>query len=115
MLTEEELNFLSFWESHREPYSKFTSKLLRGLPMASIFGFSIILLLIVVFLFIPDWYSKVSIKNSGTVTTILISVILLVFFFSYFRMHFQWEMNEQAFKELKAKRRKEDAAKKELS
>ncbi len=83
--------------------------------MAAIFGFSIIMLLLVVFLFIPDWYSKVSIKNSGTVITIFISVILLVFFFSYFRMHFQWEMNEQAFKELKSKRRKADAAKTTLS
>lgn len=110
MLTEEELNFLSFWESHRDPYSKFGSKLLRGLPMAAIFGFSIILLLLVVYLFIPDWYSKVSIQNSGTITTIFISVLLMVFFFSYFRMHFQWEMNEQAFKELKAKQHKSDAA-----
>ena len=111
MLTEEELNFLSFWETHRLAYSKFSSKILRGLPMASIFGFSIIVLLLVVYLFIPDWYSKVAIRNNGTVTAILIAVILLVSFFSYFRMHFQWEMNEQAFKELKAKQHKIDAAK----
>ena len=111
MLTEEELNFLSFWNTHREPYSKFTSKLLRGLPMALIFGFSIILLLLVVYLYIPDWYSKVAIQYNGTVTAVFISVILMVLFFSYFRMHFQWEMNEQAFKELKAKQHKEDAAK----
>lgn len=111
MLTEEELNFLSFWETHRDSYSKFSSKLLRGLPMASIFGFSIIMLLLVVYLFIPDWYSKVAIHNNGTVTTIFISIILLIIFFSFFRMHFQWEMNEQAFKELKSKQHKLDAAK----
>lgn len=79
--------------------------------MASIFGFSIICLLLVVYLFIPDWYSKVAIQNNGTVIAILIAVILLVLFFSFFRMHFQWEMNEQAYNELKARQHKLDAAK----
>ena len=111
MLTEEESNFLNFWETHRDSYSKFSSKILRGLPMAAIFGFSIIILLLAVYLFIPDWYSKVSIQNNGTVVTIFIAVIILVLFFSFFRMHFQWEMNEQACKELKAKQHKLNAAK----
>ncbi len=111
MLTEEELNFLTFWEANRETYSQFRSKIVRGLPMAIIFGFSIIALLLVVYLFIPDWYSKVSIQNSGTVLAILMSILILIGFISFFRMHFQWEMNEQAFKELKAKQHKMDAAK----
>lgn len=111
MLTEEELDFLNFWEASREPYSKFGSKILRGLPMALTFGFSIIALLLVVYLFIPDWYSKVSIQNNGTVVAIFFSILILIVFISFFRMHFQWEMNEQAYKELKAKQHKFDAAK----
>ena len=40
--------------------------------------------------------------------TIVIAVIVCIVFFSYFRMQYKWEMNEQHYLELKNKMVKED-------
>ncbi|RYY50388.1 MAG: hypothetical protein EOO06_04010 [Chitinophagaceae bacterium] len=111
MLTEKEIAFLEYWEREREAQSSFTSKLLRGLPMAIMFGMPIILFIIVVYLWFPDWYMKISGTSAGSFITVFIAVFLCILFFSYFRMHFKWEMNEQFYTELKIKQRKEQAAK----
>ena len=79
------------------------SKFLRGLPMALIFSLPILLFIIVVYLFFPEWYTKISQTSPGTFITIVIAVFICVAFFSYFRMHYKWEMNEQLYDELKSK------------
>ena len=64
----------------------------------------------VVYLFFPDWYTKISGTTPWTFIVVLIAVIIAILFFSYFRMHFKWEMNEQAYLELKYKQEHSDAA-----
>jgi len=54
-------------------------------------------------LFFPEWYTKISQTSQGTFITIVIAVLICVIFFSYFRMHYKWEMNEQLYEELKSK------------
>jgi uncharacterized BrkB/YihY/UPF0761 family membrane protein len=110
MLSDKELAFIEYWEENRIPQSSFTSKLIRGLPMAIIFGLPIVLSVVVVYIFFPDWYTKISNTTSGTFNVVIIAVLIAVLFFSYFRMHFKWEMNEQAYLELKHKQKKADAA-----
>ncbi len=100
-----------YWESHREDHSRFVSKLLRGLPMAVMFGLPIILFILSVYLWFPDWYTKISATTSGSFMTIVVAVLICIIFFSYFRMHFKWEMNEQLYLELKQKQRRQQAAK----
>lgn len=107
MLSEKQKNFILYWESVREKENNFGRKLSGGLPMALIFGLPIILLVVVVYLFFPDWYMKISNTTSGTFVVIIIAVMIAIFFFSYFRMHFKWEMNEQLYLELKHMRSKE--------
>ena len=110
MLTEQELAFINTWEKNREAESGFVSKLLRGLPMSIMFGLPIILFIISVYLFFPEWYTKISNTSSGTFITIIIAVTIAILFFSYFRMHFKWEMNDQLYKELIYKQKKSEAA-----
>ncbi len=107
MLSEKQLQFLSYWESARERESQAGRKLTGGLPMAIIFGLPIILLVVVVYLFFPDWYMKISATTSGTFIVIVIAVLIAILFFSYSRMHFKWEMNEQLYRELKSKQQHE--------
>ena len=76
--------------------------------MALLFGLPIILLVVVVKLFFPDWYMKISGMSPGMVVTAVIAVIGIVLFYSYFRMQYKWEMNEQFYKELKLKENKTD-------
>ncbi|MCW3090998.1 MAG: hypothetical protein JWP81_2067 [Ferruginibacter sp.] len=106
MISEKESAFLSYWERNRDIENTFTSKLTRGLPMAMLFGLPIILLVVVVRLFFPDWYMKISGTSPGMFVTAVVAMIGVVLFYSYFRMQYKWEMNEQLYKELKAKQNK---------
>jgi uncharacterized BrkB/YihY/UPF0761 family membrane protein len=110
MLTEKELAFIQYWETYRLAHSSFGSKFLRGLPMATMFGLPIILFILTVYLYFPDWYTKISGSLTGSFITIVIAVLITILFFSYFRMHFKWEMNEQLYKELKYQQKKAQAA-----
>lgn len=103
MISEKEIAFLRYWERNRDIENTFVSKLTRGLPMALLFGLPIILLVMVVRIFFPDWYMKISGTSPGMFTTAVIAMFGIVVFYSYFRMQYKWEMNEQLYKELKAK------------
>jgi hypothetical protein len=111
MLSEKETQFIHYWETHRESESGFMSKISRGLPMAMLFGAPILLSILVVYLFFPDWYYKISNASSGSFGAIVVAVIIAILFFSYFRMHFKWEMNDQAYQELKQRQQRSNAAK----
>ncbi len=111
MLSEEEEKFLVYWEERRELYSKASNKFLRGLPMALVFGLPILLLIAVVYIFIPDWYIKVSKTSTQTFIVVVIAVFIAIVFYAFVRMHFKWEMNEQLYNELKNVQKKEAANK----
>ncbi len=106
MYLQKEIDFMNHWEIVREKESRFMSKLVRGLPVALIFGLPIILSLIAVYILSPEWYTKISNAASGVLGTLIIAVIITILFFSYFRMHFKWEMNEQLYQELKSRQSK---------
>ena len=108
MLSEKEYQFIRHWEEVRVEYSKLSSKLLRGLPMALLFSLPVVILIAVVYFFSPDWYSKISKTTGSSMDAILIALIFIILFFSVARMHFKWEMNEQLYNELKARQNKQD-------
>ncbi len=107
MITQKEKEFIAYWELERENRATFTNKLISGLPMAFLFGLPIILSVVVVYLFFPDFYTRISNLPKGIFATIFLAVIFCVLFFSYFRMQYKWEMNEQLYQELKRKQKKE--------
>ncbi len=76
--------------------------------MAVLFSAPILLFITAVYLYFPEWYTKVSDKLPGSMITIVIAVLCCVLFYSYFRMHFKWEMNEQLYQELKMKAEKQE-------
>jgi len=95
-----------YWEKERAKKNTARDKLIKGLPMAVLFSLPIILFIFAVYIFFPDWYTKVSDTSKGSLIAAVFSVFLCILFFSYFRMHYKWEMNEQAYQELKAKEKK---------
>lgn len=108
MLSDKEKQFVKYWEREGERQNTVWSKLLNGLPMAFLFSLPIILLLFAVYIFFPDWYTKISNTSLGSFITVIIAVFICILFFSYFRMHYKWEMNEQLYQELKNKENKND-------
>ncbi len=103
MLSEKEKDFIIYWEKEKEGRSTFSAKLIQGLPMAALFSVPILLFITAVYLFFPEWYTRISSRLPGSITTIVIAVIICILFFSYFRMQYKWEMNEQLYRELKQK------------
>jgi magnesium-transporting ATPase (P-type) len=112
MLTTEEEKFMQYWEQNKEAHSSFISKLLRGLPMACVFGLPILLLIVSVYFFLPEWYTKISKTSPQTFFVVVIAVTIAILFYAVVRMHFKWEMNEQLYQELKQQQKKIDAANK---
>ncbi|MFM6924032.1 MAG: hypothetical protein ACKOU7_00890 [Ferruginibacter sp.] len=108
MLSEKDKEFILYWEQVREARKSFSVKLTSGLPVAALFSVPILLFIAVIYLFLPEWYTKVSARMPGSVATIVVAVIICMFFFSYFRMQYKWEMNEQLYQELKSKENKQN-------
>ena len=122
MITEKDKQFITHWQKVRETESTFKHKFLAGLPMAFMFGLPILLFFGGVKIFFPAWFTTATHKQTelvvpetsdkfmklseGDVIVALIAVIIVILFFSYFRMHYKWEMNEQLYKELKSKEKK---------
>jgi membrane protein YdbS with pleckstrin-like domain len=106
-MTEKDKAFMQYWEQQRDAQSTFASKLLRGLPMAILFALPVILSVIAVWIFLPDWYAKISKNSSGAFATVVVAMLVIVVFYAWFRMHYKWEINEQIYQELKAKQQKE--------
>lgn len=122
MLTEKDMQFITRWERVREEESTFKHKFLSGLPMAFLFGLPVLIFFVVVQIFFPSWFTTATHKSTdivvpelsekfmklstGDVVMAFIAVIIVILFFSYFRMHYKWETNEQLYKELKSKEKK---------
>jgi len=127
-----------YWEHEREVRNTFSSKLFSGLPMAMLFGLPLIVIVFVIQYFFPqwynratqvtqqtgngqrvitkefennpEWYNKVTQFSTGTFMAIIAAVLIGVVVFSYLRMNFKWEANDQLYRELKAKQNKLNAA-----
>ena len=108
MLTDREKQFVQYWEQVRAQQGTTRAKLLNGLPMAVLFCTPILLLVGVVYLFLPEWYTRISDRVSGSMITIVIAVLICVIFYAYFRMHYKWEMNEQKYQELKSRNKQNE-------
>lgn len=103
MITDKDRQFIVYWEAERDKLNTVKAKLLNGLPMAVLFSLPVLLLLFVIQLYFPDWYTKISNTTPGTFVSIIIALFISILFFAYFRMHYKWEMNEQHYRELKGK------------
>lgn len=103
MLSEDEQRFFAYWQKNREDEARFSRKLLRGIPSALIFAVPILLLLIVIYMFLPEWYSKFGFQLQSNIAVIIVALCIIVVFVGYFKMHFRWEEYEQKYLELKHK------------
>ena len=104
MLTKDEKEFIDYWEKNRDKQKTLSSQIATGLPIGLIFALPI--LIVVIF---HDWYKNMIFISSSQVIVIIIGVLLVAIFFAVFRNKFKWENNEQLYKELKYKEKKDEA------
>lgn len=100
MLTPKEEAFIAYWKKNSAIQNTTLSKITSGLPMAILFVLPIILVVLGIWLFVPEWYTKISKTSPAMFVTALFALFCVVLFYSFFRMQYKWEMNEQLYQEL---------------
>ena len=105
MLTNDEKLFIEYWEKNREREKRFFRQLAYESPLALVFALPV--LVVVIF---HDWYKNMIPISRTQIILIIITVLAITVFYAIFRMKFKWDYNEQAYKELKFKEKKNDVA-----
>ena len=104
MLSQEEQNFLKYWEQNRAREKKAFKQWLMGLPLGLLFGIPILLNLF------SGWYKRAKMDLNSHLSNgefnplvLLVALLLIVSFVAIFSKRHKWEMNEKQYQELKAK------------
>ncbi|HSC55313.1 MAG TPA: hypothetical protein VLC98_16895 [Phnomibacter sp.] len=102
MLTEKEKAFLGYWEKNRDRQKKLLYQLAVGLPSGLLVG------ALILTNFFSGWYKRAEmIANSQFNPWVLyIAVLIIAVFIAVFSKKFQWDQQEQRYKELKHKQQK---------
>ena len=101
MLTEEENNFVEFWERERLRRKRFSNQLTLGLPLGVLF-------VILIFInFFSGWYKRATMilnTESSLFLVLLAAALLIVVFVAIFTARHKWDINEQRYRELLSKK-----------
>ncbi|HTD93442.1 MAG TPA: magnesium transporter [Chitinophagaceae bacterium] len=101
MLTEEEEKFMIYWEANRLRRKKVFKQLAVGLPLG-------VILVVAIFVnFFSGWYKRADMmlhSQGSMILVLVVAAILIVIFVTVFSVRHKWEMYEQRYLELQAKR-----------
>lgn len=104
MLSQQEKDFLRYWEANRLNKKRFLRQFSIGLPLG---------VLIVVAIFVnvlSGWYRQADMiirSNSSLMIVIIVGLIIIAVFIAIFSSRLKWEQNEQRYLELKQKQEKD--------
>lgn len=106
MLTGEEQKFVEYWEANRLRRKKVTRQLSVGLPLG------VVLVIAILINFFSGWYKKADMELRGQsqgsqltlLVVLMVAVVLIVAFIVVFSVRHKWDMYEQHYKELLAKK-----------
>ena len=100
MLSQQEKDFLRYWEENRLTKKRFLRQFSIGLPLG-------VLIVVAIFLnLLSGWYKKADMEirsNSSLMPVIIIALVFIVVFITIFSSRHKWEQNEQRYKELRQK------------
>jgi len=100
MLTEQEEEFIAWWEENRESQKKSFKQFIKGLSSGLAISVGIILIIVL------GWYKRANMEaNSQMSTTVFVVALLgIAVFMAWLYQNYQWEMHDQQYLELKAKK-----------
>lgn len=104
MLSEDEKKFIAYWSANREREKRLSRQLMAGLPVGLTMGIAILVC------FFTGWYQRAMMEASTEMSplVLILAIILIAVLFGIFYKKQKWEQNEQAYKELLAKKKKEE-------
>ena len=98
MLTEQDRDFISYWEKNRMIKKRWVRQLSVGLPLG------VSLVLATVSNLLAGWYSRAQMvlfrEQSSLILVLVIAAVATVLFIVIFSARHRWEMNEQRYQEL---------------
>ena len=104
MLTHDEKKFIDYWEHNRLSKRKVLKQLSVGLPMG-------VLLVVAIFInFFSGWDKQAQMiinTDPSIIIVLVIALLLIVIFIVIFSARHRWDLNEQHYRELIARRDKE--------
>ena len=102
MLTEQEEMFVKYWEKNRELELKSFKQYIKGLSRGLAIGIAIILLIA------TGWYKRANMEANSKLSFTIFAVALLgiAVFMAWLYNNYKWEMNEQQYLELMAKKKR---------
>ena len=109
MLTQQEKDFIQYWQQNRDRQKKTFRQFLIGIPVGLLFAVPIFIN------FTSGWYKRAAmVRNTPDFNPVvlLIALLLIVGFIAIFSKKHQWDMREQQYRELLAKQLKEQASEK---
>lgn len=104
MLSSENEKFIEFWSKNRKKRGKFSYQLWFGLPIGFLFSLPILLN----FILGQFWYKRADAVGSSQFNPLVLvfGITCIATFAAIFYKRFQWERNEDRFKELTRKKDK---------
>jgi len=105
MLTQEEKNFLHYWENNRSRQKKIFRQFLVGIPIGLLFVIPIVIN------FKSGWDKRAQMEANSynfNPLVLVVALLLIVGFTAIFYRQHRWDQYEQRYKELLAKRAKEE-------
>jgi len=100
MLTHDEKKFIDYWEHNRLRKKKVLRQLSVGLPLAVLFVVAIFIN------FISGWDKRAQMiinTDPSIIIVLIIACLLIVIFIVIFSARHSWDLNEQRYKELRAR------------
>ena len=99
MLSDKEKAFIEYWEENRLKEKGIFKQLFPGFPIGFCMGIAILIA------FDSGWYERANMvaQSESSPWVLIIGIAAIITFIGFFYKRFRWEMNEQTYKELKAK------------
>ena len=101
-MTKDEKKFMEYWAVKRQ-VPKSLKDYMKGFSIGIVIGIGIFICLV------SGWYQRANMEANSNLSPIIIllSLIIICLFIGYFYYQFTWDNNEQKYKELQVKERKE--------
>jgi ATP/ADP translocase len=100
MLTQQEKEFISYWEASRIGKKRFMRQFSIGLPLS-------VLIVGVIFInLFSGWNRQADMivrSHSSVIIVILVAAVGITVFMTIFSSNYKWDQNEQRYQELKMK------------
>ncbi len=104
MLSQQEKDFLRYWEVNRLSKKRFLRQFSIGLPLG------VLIVVAIFFNLLSGWYKKADMlvrSNSSVIPVVMIALTITAVFITIFSSRHKWEQNEQRYLELKKKLERE--------